>query len=118
MRSGRSCTGAKGSRCYGLESCGPGEDAGNYLSAYSVIYCEGRADMTNWTTADIPSQEGRLALVTGANSGVGWQTALELARAGSEVILAVRSAEKGRMAVDGIPRLIPRARVPHQILDF
>ncbi len=74
--------------------------------------------MTNWTTADIPSQEGRLALVTGANSGVGWQTALELARAGSEVILAVRSAEKGRMAVDGIRRLIPRARVRHEILDL
>jgi NAD(P)-dependent dehydrogenase (short-subunit alcohol dehydrogenase family) len=74
--------------------------------------------MTNWTTADIPSQEGRLALVTGANSGIGWQTALELARAGSEVILAVRSAEKGRMAVDGIRRLIPRARVRHEILDL
>jgi NAD(P)-dependent dehydrogenase (short-subunit alcohol dehydrogenase family) len=63
--------------------------------------------MTNWTKADIPSQEGRLRVVTGANSGVGWHTALELARAGSEVILAVRSAEKGRTAVEGIRRLVP-----------
>jgi NAD(P)-dependent dehydrogenase (short-subunit alcohol dehydrogenase family) len=47
--------------------------------------------MTKWSTADIPSQEGRVAVVTGANSGIGWHTALELARAGGEVILTVRS---------------------------
>ncbi len=41
--------------------------------------------MEKWTVADIPSQAGNLAVVTGANSGIGWQTALELARAGSEV---------------------------------
>jgi NAD(P)-dependent dehydrogenase (short-subunit alcohol dehydrogenase family) len=74
--------------------------------------------MTNWTKADIPSQEGRLSVVTGANSGVGWHTALELARAGSDVILAVRSAEKGLRAVDAIRRLVPRARVRHEILDL
>jgi NAD(P)-dependent dehydrogenase (short-subunit alcohol dehydrogenase family) len=44
--------------------------------------------MSKWTIADIPSQEGKLAVVTGANSGIGWHTALELARAGGEVILA------------------------------
>src|SRR4051812_26271771 len=74
--------------------------------------------MTTWTKADIPSQVGRLSVVTGANSGVGWQTALWLARAGSEVILAVRSAEKGRTAVESIHRLLPRARVRYDILDL
>jgi NAD(P)-dependent dehydrogenase (short-subunit alcohol dehydrogenase family) len=42
--------------------------------------------MEKWAVADIPSQAGNLALVTGANRGIGWHTALELARAGSEVI--------------------------------
>ena len=54
--------------------------------------------MTKWTMADIPSLHGRLAVVTGANSGIGWHTALELARAGSEVILASRTEAKGRDA--------------------
>jgi NAD(P)-dependent dehydrogenase (short-subunit alcohol dehydrogenase family) len=43
-----------------------------------------------WTTRDIPNQTGRLAIVTGANSGTGYETALELARKGAEVVLAVR----------------------------
>jgi NAD(P)-dependent dehydrogenase (short-subunit alcohol dehydrogenase family) len=46
--------------------------------------------MTKWTVEDFPSLHGRLAVVTGANSGIGWHTALELAQAGSEVILASR----------------------------
>src|SRR5260370_12561241 len=58
--------------------------------------------MTKWTPADIPSLQGRLAVVTGANSGIGWHTGLELARAGSEVILASRTEAKGRDAVDRI----------------
>ena len=40
--------------------------------------------MVKWTAADIPSQQAKLAIVTGANSGIGWHTALELARAGAE----------------------------------
>jgi NAD(P)-dependent dehydrogenase (short-subunit alcohol dehydrogenase family) len=44
-----------------------------------------------WTIADIPPQTGKIAVVTGANSGIGWHTALELARAGAEVILAART---------------------------
>ena len=57
-----------------------------------------------WTVTDIPPQTGKLAVVTGANSGIGWHTALELARAGSEVILAARSEAKGRDAVERIRR--------------
>src|SRR4051812_14809462 len=46
----------------------------------------------------IPSQAGKLAVVTGANSGVGRETARRLAAAGAEVVLAVRAGDKGRAA--------------------
>jgi NAD(P)-dependent dehydrogenase (short-subunit alcohol dehydrogenase family) len=74
--------------------------------------------MNRWTTADMPSQAGKLAVVTGANSGIGWHTALELAGAGAEVILAARSEAKGRDAVERILRLVPQARVRAEILDL
>ena len=47
-----------------------------------------------WTTRDIPDQTGKRAIVTGANSGIGWHTAMELARAGAEVTIASRDAGK------------------------
>ena len=71
-----------------------------------------------WTIADIPSQNGKLAVVTGANSGIGLYTALELARAGSEVILTARSVAKGRAAVDHIRQQLPTAKVRAEILDL
>src|SRR5258705_3810664 len=64
-----------------------------------------------------PPQTGKLAVVTGANSGIGWHTALELARAGSEVILAARSEAKGRDAVERIRRELPAAKVHFETLD-
>src|SRR3989442_10037673 len=74
--------------------------------------------MTKWTPADIPSMHGRLAVVTGANSGIGWHTALELARAGSDVILASRTEAKGRDAVDRIRQQLPQATVRAEVLDL
>jgi NAD(P)-dependent dehydrogenase (short-subunit alcohol dehydrogenase family) len=74
--------------------------------------------MAKWTIADIPSQQGRLAVVTGANSGIGWHTALELARAGGEVILTARTAAKGSDAVQRIKQVIPQARVRFELLDL
>lgn len=56
------------------------------------------AGMAGWTAADLPSFEGRTAIVTGANSGLGEVTARELARVGAHVILAVRDTEKGDAA--------------------
>jgi NAD(P)-dependent dehydrogenase (short-subunit alcohol dehydrogenase family) len=54
--------------------------------------------MTNWTTADIPDQTGRTAVITGANTGLGFETAKALAATGAHVVLAVRNTEKGREA--------------------
>ncbi len=58
--------------------------------------------MTDWTTRDIPDQTGRLAIVTGATGGIGLETALGLATAGADVILAARNPDKGREAVTWI----------------
>jgi NAD(P)-dependent dehydrogenase (short-subunit alcohol dehydrogenase family) len=55
-----------------------------------------------WTADEIPEQEGKLAIVTGANSGLGLVTALELARHGAQVVVACRSAEKGEAAAQQI----------------
>lgn len=74
--------------------------------------------MSKWTTRDIPPPNGKLAVITGANSGIGWHTALELARAGSEVILTARTEAKGRDAVERIRQQIPQAKVRFELLDL
>ncbi len=74
--------------------------------------------MDKWTVADIPPEDGKLAIVTGANSGIGWHTALELARARCEVVLTVRSEAKGHDAVDRIMRHVPEAKIRYEILDL
>ncbi len=51
-----------------------------------------------WTAADVPDQSGRTVLVTGANSGLGLQTALTLARAGARVLLTSRDRDRGEIA--------------------
>jgi NAD(P)-dependent dehydrogenase (short-subunit alcohol dehydrogenase family) len=71
-----------------------------------------------WTIANIPPLNTKLALVTGANSGIGWHTALELARARAEVILAARTEEKGRDAAERIRQLLPQAKVRAEVLDL
>jgi NAD(P)-dependent dehydrogenase (short-subunit alcohol dehydrogenase family) len=72
----------------------------------------------HWTSASIPSQSGRRVLITGANSGIGFETALELARKGAEIILPARSLEKATIAADRILKEIPSATVVPCLLDL
>ncbi|MFJ5215999.1 oxidoreductase [Streptomyces sp. NPDC088354] len=71
-----------------------------------------------WTANDIPDLSGRTAVVTGANSGIGFCTARELARAGARVLLACRSEERGKDAVRRILRDVPAARAGYRHLDL
>ena len=74
--------------------------------------------MTGWTTADIPPQHGRLAVVTGATGGLGYETALALAQAGAETVLASRSDTKGLAALERIRAAHPGANVRFEKLDL
>ncbi|MFD4182373.1 oxidoreductase [Rhodococcus sp. NPDC058514] len=60
--------------------------------------------MTNrrWSSADLPSFDGRTVVITGANSGLGLATARELARVGARVVLAVRDVGRGKQAAGTI----------------
>ena len=72
---------------------------------------------SKWTPRQMPTQDGRLAIVTGANSGIGYHTARYLAGAGATVVLACRNAEKGEAARARIAALIPGARLEVRSLD-
>jgi NAD(P)-dependent dehydrogenase (short-subunit alcohol dehydrogenase family) len=74
--------------------------------------------MSGWSIRDIPSQAGKLAVVTGANSGLGYETALALAQAGAEVIVAARNADKGNRAVARIRAQGPKANLRFESLDL
>jgi NAD(P)-dependent dehydrogenase (short-subunit alcohol dehydrogenase family) len=73
--------------------------------------------MSKWTPQQMPSQQERLAIVTGANSGIGYQTARYLARAGATVILACRSAAKGEAARARIVAENAAAKIEVRALD-
>lgn len=73
--------------------------------------------MTKWNEADIPAQRGRSAVVTGTG-GLGLETALALARAGCDVIIAGRNPEKGADAVSRIQRAVPQAAARFEKLDL
>jgi NAD(P)-dependent dehydrogenase (short-subunit alcohol dehydrogenase family) len=71
-----------------------------------------------WTAADVPDQTGRTAVITGANTGIGFETAAVLARHGASVVLAVRSLDKGKDAAARITAATPGADVTVQRLDL
>ena len=74
--------------------------------------------MATWTISNIPNQSGRLAVVTGATGGLGLDTALGLAGAGAEVILAGRNPTKGRDAEALIRDRYSDAKVRFELLDL
>jgi len=71
-----------------------------------------------WTPAAIPDLSGLTALVTGANSGLGWHTSLELARHGARVLMACRDAGRGEHAVAQVRSAAPQARAEPVGLDL
>jgi NAD(P)-dependent dehydrogenase (short-subunit alcohol dehydrogenase family) len=74
--------------------------------------------MKQWTSDDVPGQHGRLAVVTGANTGLGFETAQVLAARGASVVLAVRDIEKGKHAAARIADTAPGANLTVQPLDL
>jgi NAD(P)-dependent dehydrogenase (short-subunit alcohol dehydrogenase family) len=71
-----------------------------------------------WTSEDVPGQQGRLALITGANTGLGFETARVLAARGASVVLAVRDTDKGKRAAARIAAASPGADLTVQPLDL
>ena len=71
-----------------------------------------------WTENRIPDQTGRLAVITGANAGIGFETARALAAKGARVIMACRSAERGSAARDRLVDKVPESDVELAILDL
>jgi NAD(P)-dependent dehydrogenase (short-subunit alcohol dehydrogenase family) len=68
--------------------------------------------------AEIPAQLGRLAVVTGATGGLGYEAALALAKAGAEVVLTGRDDRKGASAIEKISREAPDAKTSYESLDL
>jgi NAD(P)-dependent dehydrogenase (short-subunit alcohol dehydrogenase family) len=71
-----------------------------------------------WQESDIPDQTGRVAIVTGANSGIGFETARALAGRGARVVLACRSPERGRDAEERLRKALPAADARFEALDL
>lgn len=74
--------------------------------------------MENWTAEQIPSLAGKRAIVTGANSGLGYYTALELARRGAQVIVACRTKDKAHVAMKDLHDAVPGAKLEFLSLDL
>ncbi len=71
-----------------------------------------------WSEADVPDQSGRIAIVTGSNTGLGFDTARVLAEHGATVVMAVRNLDKGKAAADRILSATPDADIVLQRLDL
>ena len=71
-----------------------------------------------WTAADIPDLTGKTAIITGGNSGVGFETAIELARHGATTIIACRSASRGEAALRKISDAAPPSKIRLMLLDL
>jgi len=74
--------------------------------------------MPGWTASDIPDQSGKTVLVTGGNSGLGYQTVLQLARKGAHVLLGARDRTRGQAALNQLTAEAPRSRTELAQLDL
>lgn len=74
--------------------------------------------MAKWTAADMPQLQGKVAIVTGASSGLGLETAAALAAAGADTVLGCRRVERAQRAVEEILRRSPGAKVRNIALDL
>jgi NAD(P)-dependent dehydrogenase (short-subunit alcohol dehydrogenase family) len=79
---------------------------------------DGSAVKGAWSLHDAPSLDGRIAIVTGGAGGLGFATAMGLARCGATTILAGRSQNKGERALSHIQGSIPSAKVRFEMLDL
>jgi NAD(P)-dependent dehydrogenase (short-subunit alcohol dehydrogenase family) len=71
-----------------------------------------------WTAENIPSQKGKVVIVTGSSSGIGYEAARVIANKGADVIIAVRSEGKGEKAIEKIKAQNPDAKVRLMLLDL
>ena len=74
--------------------------------------------MSKWRAKDAPDQHGRVAIITGANSGLGFENAVALARKGATVIMACRNPEKGEAALARLKTAVPAADALLRRLDL
>lgn len=74
--------------------------------------------MSNWTANDIPDQTGKIIVITGANSGVGYESALALARKGAHIVMACRNLDKAEEARKDILLLLPKAQIETLTLNL
>ena len=74
--------------------------------------------MAGSTQGEVPSQIGKTVVVTGATGGLGYETALALAKAGADVILTGRDDRKGQSAIEKIGRQVTDAKVNYERLDL
>ena len=74
--------------------------------------------MKHWTLDDMKSQEGKVAIITGGSSGIGFHAALELARKGARVIIASDDVDKGILALKMIADQVPHADITFEPLDL
>lgn len=77
--------------------------------------------LKSWNTSNIPSLDNKVAIITGGNIGLGYKSSLELARKGARIVIACRSEEKGRHAIEAIKREVDEAQcdvIPLDLLDY
>ncbi len=72
----------------------------------------------DWDPRALPALHGRTVVVTGGNAGIGYFVSEQLASAGARVVIAARSTEKARLAMDSIRARVPDAELAHVALDL